>query len=68
MKRLEAKIETSDEKLEALLGTLLSWMDIQQTRAQAIQEEMEAKMNRNQEKIEATKTLIHTCGEYSRPI
>jgi hypothetical protein len=31
-------------------------MDIHQARAEAIQEEMEGKMNKNQEKMEATKT------------
>jgi hypothetical protein len=41
--RLEAKVATNNEKLEALRGTLLSRMDIQQIRAQTIQEEMDVR-------------------------
>jgi hypothetical protein len=32
-------------------------MDIHQTRTEAFQEEMEGKMGKNQEKMEATKTI-----------
>jgi hypothetical protein len=55
---MEARIEANNEKFEALRGTLLSRMVIHQARTQDIQEEMEAKMIKNQERIEATKTLI----------
>jgi predicted glycoside hydrolase/deacetylase ChbG (UPF0249 family) len=38
--RMEAKIEANNEKFEVLLGTLISWMDIHQARAETIQEEI----------------------------
>jgi chromosome segregation ATPase len=49
---METQIEANNEKFEALRGTLLSRKDIHQASTEAIQEEMKAKMNKNQEKMD----------------
>jgi hypothetical protein len=43
--RLEAKIEDNNEMFEALLGTLVSRMDIHETRTEASQQEKITKMD-----------------------
>jgi hypothetical protein len=43
MARLEANIEASNEKFEALGNTLLSWMETHQARLEFTQEEMKAR-------------------------
>jgi chaperonin cofactor prefoldin len=43
--RLEAKIEASNEEFEVCLSTLISRMNINQTRTEDIQEEIIAKMD-----------------------
>jgi hypothetical protein len=54
MARLEARIDADNEKFEVLQGAPISQMDIHQTRTMSIQEEMKAKMDVHQEKVEAT--------------
>jgi hypothetical protein len=56
--RLEAKIEARNEKFEVLWGTVVSWMDIHQARTGSPWEEMKAKMDIHQEKMEATMLSI----------
>jgi hypothetical protein len=51
--RMEAKIDTSNEKFEVLRGTLVSRMDIYQPRTESAQE-MKVKMDIHQEKMQTT--------------
>jgi hypothetical protein len=50
LRRIRAEFRANGEKFEALLGTLVSRMDIHQARIDANQEKMLAKMDTNQEK------------------
>jgi hypothetical protein len=44
--KIEAKIQSNDEKFEVLRSTLVSRMDIHQAKTEAIQEEIIAQMAR----------------------
>jgi hypothetical protein len=50
---MEARIDANNDNSEVLRDTFISWMDIHQARTMSTQEEMKAKMDTHQEKMEA---------------
>jgi hypothetical protein len=54
---MEARTYANKEKFKVLQGTLISQTVIHQTRTMCTQEEMKAKMDTCQEKMEAPNTL-----------
>jgi hypothetical protein len=53
LREMKTEIRANNEKFEVIQGTLISWMVIHQARTESIQEEMKAKMDIHQEKMEA---------------
>jgi hypothetical protein len=53
LREMKGKIKPNNEKFEVLRGTLVSWMDIHQARTESTQEEMKAKIDIRQKKMEA---------------
>jgi hypothetical protein len=59
--KMEDRLDANNDKFGVLWGTLISRMDIHQSRTLSTQEEMKAKMDIHQEKMEAA---IHSiCSE-----
>jgi hypothetical protein len=52
--------QANNEKFEILPGTLISWMDIHQARAETIQEQMTAELDTHHERMEAN---MNACRE-----
>jgi uncharacterized membrane-anchored protein YjiN (DUF445 family) len=50
---MEGRIDANNEKSEVLQGTLVSWMDVHQARTMSTKEEIKAKVDIQQEKMEA---------------
>jgi hypothetical protein len=55
---MKAEIRDNNEKFEVLEDTFLSWMDIHQARTEAIEEEINAKMDTNQKILKPRWTPI----------